>query len=856
MAGPVPEVLSLAGIRVLVLDDQDIIRRFLHRLLTQEGCLVESARNGQEGLQILLRQDFDVVILDLRMPEMDGMAFLQEARKIWPWLGLIITSGFLDDRDIEKARRAGIRHFIPKPIVADVLMRALREEVAAKQAKTRILGSQMFDRIQYQLGILRQISEAAIEAQNLSQALQGLSLGISRVLVCDVIAMLAVEVEERVVVLKLKGPQPKVVIGRVIGELIARYRVLTGKDLTVDQVRVEVEGQVLPDGAEPEIPSLTTVPVITGGEVCGLLMLAALRPDAFSVTDVTFLYHAANHLSTFLAALNRMRQLAIRDSLTDLYNRRHMDAELARLFSMTKRYRTPMSAILLDVDHFKQINDQHGHQAGDHAIREVADLLRGLLRTSDVVGRYGGDEFLILLPKADTAGALKLADRILRRARETEFCKAVKPLRLTLSLGLASFLPDDHVASHEDILARADRALYDAKVAGRDRVSTWEQAQARLQREASGTAEVDAVAAPLPAGESLGGRILLVDDDAAMGMLLARMLQPAGVQTEVRHTAAEGIALLQEKAGDFDVVLTDLSLPGQDGFAFLKAIEALDPALVRIVITGHATLDNAVAALRHGAYDFVGKPFVREQLLAVLKRALQYRRLVVENRRYQVYLEEMIRSKNAEVLAALDEIRRSYDFTLEALVAMLDAREFETRQHSVRVRELTLLLAGQLGIDGTALKDIGRGALLHDIGKIGIPDAVLLKPGAFTPDEFEVMKQHPSIGFAFLKGSSFLKPAAEIVLAHHEKFDGTGYPRGLRGEEICLGARIFAVVDVYDALRSPRRYKPALSAEASVDEIRRHSGTHFDPAVVEAFLACQERMEHVGMWSYAAAMAT
>jgi len=428
-------------------------------------------------------------------------------------------------------------------------------------------------------------------------------------------------------------------------------------------------------------------------------------------------------------------------------------------------------------------------------------------------------------------------------------------MRVSFSIGIATYMPEDHLASHEDLLSRVDQALYDAKAEGRNRISTWETFQSR-QRNITAKPAPGSVAPLVAASDGVTNRVLVVDDDAPMGVMLSRMLKPVGFNVEVKTTADEGIAAIKAKTGEFDVVLTDLSLPGEDGFAFLKAIEQIDPTVVRIVITGHATLDNAIAAMRHGAYDFVGKPFVLEQLLAVLKRAIQYRRLVVENQRYQHYLEDMIQAKNAEVLAALEEIKRSYEFMLEALVAMLDAREFETRQHSGRVRDLTLILAAHMQFDGAALKDIGRGALLHDIGKIGIPDAILLKPGAFTDDEWQVMKQHPKIGYNFLKNSAFLKNASEIVLEHHEHYDGTGYPRGLSGEQICLGARIFSVIDVYDALRSPRRYKKSMSVDEASEEIRSQSGSHFDPAIVKAFFECHEKIENTGMWSYSAVMSS
>jgi hypothetical protein len=197
-----------------------------------------------------------------------------------------------------------------------------------------------------------------------------------------------------------------------------------------------------------------------------------------------------------------------------------------------------------------------------------------------------------------------------------------------------------------------------------------------------------------------------------------------------------------------------------------------------------------------------------------------------------------LRQKNAEVQALTDELEVAYHETLSALVAALDLRDTETQGHSARVAELSLQIGKALGIaEGTReWTDLKHGAMLHDVGKVGISDAILRKPGALDEAEWEEIRKHPEHGYNMLKNVRFLATAGELVLCHHERYDGAGYPRGLRGQEIPLAARIFAVADTYDAITSPRPYKAAHSAEAACEEIRTHAGTQFDPAVVEVLL--------------------
>ncbi len=248
------------------------------------------------------------------------------------------------------------------------------------------------------------------------------------------------------------------------------------------------------------------------------------------------------------------------------------------------------------------------------------------------------------------------------------------------------------------------------------------------------------------------------------------------------------------------------------------------------MVTGVVDTRTAIGAIRQGASDYITKPFNLDEVQIVVERTLEKRRLIRENRAYQEHLQDLVDQRTRQ-------LEDSYESTLQALVTALDFRDNETQGHSYRVVEYAVLVAQAMGVDEPELTTIRRGSILHDVGKIGIPDSVLLKPGKLEPKEWEVMKKHPEMGYRMLQHIHFLEPALDIVFSHQERFDGTGYPRALKAEEIPLGARIFAVVDTFDAMTSDRPYRAALSIEAAREEIRRCSGTQFDPEVAEAFLS-------------------
>jgi response regulator RpfG family c-di-GMP phosphodiesterase len=342
-----------------------------------------------------------------------------------------------------------------------------------------------------------------------------------------------------------------------------------------------------------------------------------------------------------------------------------------------------------------------------------------------------------------------------------------------------------------------------------------------------------------------GEHILVVDDDAAIRQVLCESLADLGYRSS---PAADGRqALARIRSGPCDLLISDIDMPGLDGLGLLREVRGLRPELGVILLTGVCDLDTALGAMRLGANDYVTKPFRLEHVRLTVERVLEQVRLRRENREYRERLESRVeertrelRRKNDEVQALFVKLDASYRTTLEALATALDARDAETLGHSARVAAYTVAVGRRMGLSEEGLTDLYRGALLHDVGKIGIRDAILLKPGKLTSEEWREMRKHPEIGARMLQGIAFLENAIPIVLCHQERYDGKGYPQRLKGEAIPLGARIFAVVDTLDAMTSDRPYRRALPYERARREILRFSGTQFDPAVVEVFLAIPE----------------
>ncbi|MBE0680675.1 MAG: response regulator [Anaerolineales bacterium] len=326
----------------------------------------------------------------------------------------------------------------------------------------------------------------------------------------------------------------------------------------------------------------------------------------------------------------------------------------------------------------------------------------------------------------------------------------------------------------------------------------------------------------------MSSTILIVDDEPAGLHTLESILDGQGYQIVMAQSGPEALEKTRQLLPD--VILLDVMMPGMDGFEVCRTIRN-DPLLAEIPILMLTALDDRKSllnGLESGADDYITKPYDRYELRA---RLLGITRL----NRYRKLLNE-----RANLEQAHEKLLSAYDATIEGWSHAMDLRDKETEGHTLRVTKLSEQLGTIMGVETEDLVYMRRGALLHDIGKLGVPDSILLKPAKLTDEEWTIMRQHPQYAYDMIQPIEYLRPALDIPLCHHEKWDGSGYPRGLKGEEIPLVARIFAVVDVWDALISDRPYRPAWDKEKALTYIKEQSGKHFDPYVVENFLKMRE----------------
>src|SRR5437773_2328261 len=329
--------------------------------------------------------------------------------------------------------------------------------------------------------------------------------------------------------------------------------------------------------------------------------------------------------------------------------------------------------------------------------------------------------------------------------------------------------------------------------------------------------------------------ILVVDDEEAIREVVSTMLESKGY----RCTAVQNGRVAQDhvKKATPDLVLSDMIMPEMDGIRLLEWMRQYDPEVPVIMVTAIHDISTALEAIRRGAYDYILKPFEKDQLFLGVGRALQHRRLIIENRNYQRNLEQLVEERTAQLTAKHVELEQSYDDTLEALGSALDLKDAETEGHCQRVTAFCISIAKTMPVPDTYLPILARAAFLHDIGKMAIPDGILRKPGPLTDEEKKIMRTHCEIGYNMLIRIPFLRDAAEIVLAHQEFFDGSGYPRGLRRAQIPLGARIFTIADSLDAMISDRPYRRALPMPHAREGSRRCTASQSDPEVAKGLLS-------------------
>jgi response regulator RpfG family c-di-GMP phosphodiesterase len=329
--------------------------------------------------------------------------------------------------------------------------------------------------------------------------------------------------------------------------------------------------------------------------------------------------------------------------------------------------------------------------------------------------------------------------------------------------------------------------------------------------------------------------VLVVEDEPEVRALLDELFQSLGYVCHLAVNGQEGLdAFTRERP---PLTVTDMRMPVMDGMELVTRIRAADADAGIMVLTAHGDVKMAVKCLKMGADDFLTKPFDLEEIAIAAERVLERRQMLLERRQSQALVEQRVAEATHDLSLMLREVEEAHSGMLQVLGALFDARNAETPGHCTRLLEYSLAIARAHGVPDEERAAIEQGVLLHDIGKLAIPESVLLKPGPLTPEERDLINTHPDVGRQLLERIPALRQAVPIVYHHHERWDGSGYPLGLWGEAIPIAARIFAVAEAFEVMTVDRPYARAVATEAARQEIATRGGSAFDPAVVASFLA-------------------
>ncbi len=328
--------------------------------------------------------------------------------------------------------------------------------------------------------------------------------------------------------------------------------------------------------------------------------------------------------------------------------------------------------------------------------------------------------------------------------------------------------------------------------------------------------------------------ILIADDEKMICTVLSQRLTREGYSCVTAHNGKD--ALNHFYKGKFSLIISDIRMPGMDGLELLQNVKAVRPTMMFIIMTAYPEIEVAVEAIHLGANDFLIKPFDMELAVFSVKKALEQKKMEEELESYHKNLKKLVEERTVKLQQAYRTLKKAYFDSVKVLAEAIDAKDTYTRGHSDRVRRMSLQIAISLGFTEERMEVLEYGALLHDIGKIGIKDEILSKPGPLSPEEYQTIQQHPLIGVKIVEGIEFFKDKIPMIRSHHEHFDGRGYPDGLAREAIPLEARIIAVPDAFDAMVSLRPHRTAMSLEDILLEMEKYKGKQFDPNILEIFL--------------------
>lgn len=812
---PSASVEGVNMLSLLICDDSLEVREAVKAILAgqPEIEVVAEAENGEQAIALAAAIRPDIVLMDVRMPVLDGIDATRRIRELLPRTRIVAYAGSDDTEDVMAMMEAGANAYCVKGAPLWELERALAG------------ASDPLLRLAY--GLSRSVNGGGI-TELVARELADLTGG-------SFAATYLASPESSLSLAALSGPNAPESLHSAPG-IVAR----AFSELRLARADTHELGELYRLGVA--CADAVSAPLIADGEAFGAL-LVVLPANVQAKADPELVAAVADLAS---AALANERRLALthaearRDALTGLANKRAFDECLDEALRVADDHES-VSLVAFDLDDFKQVNDQEGHLVGDDVLREVGRVLMRVVRAGDEVFRIGGEEFAVVM-----AGTSAIASGVAERVRGALAEQRRGHALPTASAGVATF-PED-ASSAEDLMRKADVALYAAKFAGKNCIQVFSgEDEDAAAREAPVQPRVRS--GP-PRLEAQGLRLLVVDDDPALRILLRTTFEVVDIEVEEADSAEAAGQMIAARAPD--VVVLDVGMPGMDGLTFCRKLK-FDPVTADIgvvLLTGSERTEYAVEAC--GADAFLRKPFSPLDLLNAVERIAgglyegPYRTASgPPEEQLILYAQDMRRLLEVE-RGQRALIQRAYQETVMALAGALESKDMGTGAHSQRVHRYAIELAG--GLDPALLEDesVEYGFLLHDVGKIGIPDKILLKKGSLSSSERRLLETHTVLGEQLLSGVALLQgEGLQIVRHHHERWDGSGYPDGLGQAEIPLGARVFAVADALDAMTSDRPYRRAQTWEAATAEIASETGKQFDPSVVEAFHERSSRMRRI-----------
>ncbi|MCC5848122.1 MAG: response regulator [Verrucomicrobia bacterium] len=590
-------------LRVLVLDDDEKVLRMFRFFFRNEGYDVETASNGREGLALMARYHFHLVVVDLKMPVMDGLSFSGIVARIWPWQEMIICTGFLDPVLKKKIQAAGIQTILEKPISLNTLHEAIQVSRVGQGSGANQATSSLPDGgPSTALNEFRELAHAIWNKPRIQPACEVFLSKLQHLVPWESAILLALDDETAYLFARSTSTPAQQGFQAAVAHVLEQFELLSGQkpDIPESQIHLDFTYGKTPMPSTPPV----YLPIMGIDRIEALLVLHPTPQHPLNPVKAPLLYYFAHHFSTLLQAIEEIHRQSLVDPLTGLFNRQYLHGEIERAWLLAKRARGRLSLLMLDLDGFKSINDSHGHTAGDEILLQASNLLQEMVRQSDLLVRIGGDEFVVFIPPAADNAPEVLAERILKTFQNHVFEVGDAKLSLTLTIGFAHGGDDSAIASSMQLMECADQALYEGKRAGGNRVQAW-------------VAQHPESRAPGP------HPILVVDDDPHILQLVSRMLSDEMYAV----TRAESVdeALTHLKNDKFDLLITDLSLPKRDGLELLRQAQAIDPIMPCLVITGYSSKHSEDVLRAQGVLAVLEKPFTPNEIRARVHEALAHR---------------------------------------------------------------------------------------------------------------------------------------------------------------------------------------------------------------------------------------